>query len=221
MTLIPSTSATVIVVPMPDAVGSVEARSKMRRFASWMSSSIRFVASCASESPASRAEAASCDATSPACAPPIPSATAKSGGRDDVVVLVAAPPASGVARDCVRRRPAVSPPPPRGRSRRRGDVAASSRCAPATRAPLTKGAVRRLQILHPGAVAAHVDPRVAGRGELVAGEHEVVLPARPTVTGCRVERRLRSVFEARAPLHDEPDRPARLLPAAEPRCCGA
>ena len=65
---------------MPEAEGSVEARSKMRRFASWMSASIRFVPSSASEPPPSRAEAASCDATSPACAPPIPSATAKSGG---------------------------------------------------------------------------------------------------------------------------------------------
>jgi hypothetical protein len=30
----PSTTATVIVVPIPEAEGSVEARSKMRRFAS-------------------------------------------------------------------------------------------------------------------------------------------------------------------------------------------
>ncbi len=52
----------------------------MRRFASWIRESIPCVPSSPSESPASRAEAASCDATSPACAPPIPSATANSGG---------------------------------------------------------------------------------------------------------------------------------------------
>src|SRR6185503_16450523 len=83
-----------------------------------------------------------------------------------------------------------------------------------------EGAVRGLQILHPGAVAAHLDPRVAGRCELVAGEYEVVLPAPADGDRCRVERELRPILEARAALHDEPDRPARLLPAAEPRCCG-
>ena len=72
-------TATVIVVPMPDADGSSCERLKTRRFASWISSTMR---SSRNSSPlaSSSTAAASPDATSPACAPPIPSATAKSGG---------------------------------------------------------------------------------------------------------------------------------------------
>src|SRR4051794_24640808 len=192
----------------------------MRRFASWMSASIRLVPSSPSEPRPSRAEAASCDATPPACAPPIPSATAKSGGatkevssfrrRLRPVSLATAYAPTGIsvllhhevgladAQDVARLE-----------ALRAGDARA-----------VDERAVRRLQIQHPGAVAAHLDPRVAGRCELVAGEHEVVLPTPTDRDGRRVERELCSVFEARAALHDEPDRPARPLPTTEPGCRG-
>ena len=74
-----STSATVIVVPMPEAAASSFARWKTRRFASWISSTTRASLSSAPSASCSAA-AASREATSPACAPPIPSAIAKSGG---------------------------------------------------------------------------------------------------------------------------------------------
>ena len=70
---------TVIVVPMPDAAASSFERWKTRRFASWISSTTRS-SPRSSPSASSSTAAARPDATSPAWAPPIPSATAKSGG---------------------------------------------------------------------------------------------------------------------------------------------
>ncbi len=76
----PSTSATVIVVPMPEVASSVRARSYTLLFASWISCTTR----CSSEGPYRSAccsdVAARCEAISPACAPPMPSAIANSGG---------------------------------------------------------------------------------------------------------------------------------------------
>ena len=74
-----STSATVIVVPIPDVAASSFERWKTRRFASWISEETR---SSPRSSPvaSSRTAAASPEATSPAWAPPIPSAIANSGG---------------------------------------------------------------------------------------------------------------------------------------------
>ena len=74
-----STSATVIVVPIPDVAASSFERWKTRRFASWISEATR---SSPRSSPvaSSRTAAASPEATSPAWAPPIPSAIANSGG---------------------------------------------------------------------------------------------------------------------------------------------
>ena len=75
-----STRATVIVVPMPEAAASLVARSWTRRFASRTSwrraASPPRVRRWLSRS----AAAARPEATSPACAPPMPSATANSGG---------------------------------------------------------------------------------------------------------------------------------------------
>ena len=72
--------ATVIVVPIPEAAASFDARSCTRRFASWISCDDAALA--AAERPLSFiAAAARLDASSPACAPPMPSATPKSGGR--------------------------------------------------------------------------------------------------------------------------------------------
>ena len=75
-----STSATVIVVPIPEVAGSTLERSCTRRFASWMSEATRSGPTSRPGSVSSSAAAASFDATSPAWAPPMPSATAKSGG---------------------------------------------------------------------------------------------------------------------------------------------
>src|SRR4051812_42905841 len=156
----------------------------MRRFASWMSASIRLVPSSPSESPASSAEAASCDATSPACAPPIPSATPKSGGATTEffslrrllrpVSLATAYAPTGISASLDQEvgladaEHVARVEPVRARDARAVDV----------------GAVRRLEILYPGAVAAHLDPRMAGRRELVALEYEVVLPAAPDCERC-------------------------------------
>jgi hypothetical protein len=63
---------------MPEAVASSFARCHTRRFASWISDTTR--SSPLASLPSRSAPAASCDATSPAWAPPIPSATANSGG---------------------------------------------------------------------------------------------------------------------------------------------
>ena len=75
-----STSATVIVVPMPEVAGSVLERSWTRRFASPISDATRSGPVKRPGSVSSSAAAASFDATSPAWAPPMPSATANSGG---------------------------------------------------------------------------------------------------------------------------------------------
>src|SRR5512132_773264 len=73
-----SNSATVIVVPMPDASESSRARSSTWRFASWISATTRASPLPSTLSPS--AVAATRDAISPPRAPPIPSATANSGG---------------------------------------------------------------------------------------------------------------------------------------------
>ena len=65
---------------MPEVDGSAIERSKTRRFASRISEASRSAPASVPSADASSTPAASFDATSPACAPPIPSATAKSGG---------------------------------------------------------------------------------------------------------------------------------------------
>ena len=67
------------VVPIPDAVTSSVEPCQMRRFASRISASTRSGPPAGSTSSRSAA-AARREATSPAWWPPIPSATAKSGG---------------------------------------------------------------------------------------------------------------------------------------------
>ena len=60
----------------------------MRRLASWMTA-VSASAGEPSGSPASKDSTVISEATSPACAPPMPSATTNSGRADEVVVLVA------------------------------------------------------------------------------------------------------------------------------------
>src|SRR4051812_22202217 len=156
----------------------------MRRFASWVSASIRFVPSSPSEAPASSAQAAGCAAPPPACAPPIPPAPPKGGGattylsslrrRLRPVSLATAYAPTGISAlldqevGLADAEHVARVEPVRARDARAVDV----------------GAVRRLEILYPGAVAAHLDPRMAGRRELVALEYEVVLPAAPDCERC-------------------------------------
>jgi hypothetical protein len=71
--------AIVTVVPMPAVDGSASERSQIRRFASAMIDS-RSASPDAAPPASSSASAASFAAISPARAPPIPSAIAKSGG---------------------------------------------------------------------------------------------------------------------------------------------
>ena len=130
------------------------------------------------------------DAISPACAPPIPSATAKSGGSDDVGVLVPAPAAAGVGDGGALREPMFivrsvrSVPPTRitspGASRR-----GSSSSSPLTYVPFVEPDVG-----DPDAVAPRLDARVARRGEVVAVERDVVLRSRPIVDRARVQGEL-------------------------------
>ena len=83
-----------------------------------------------SRPPRAARPAASAEATSPACAPPMPSAIAKSGGCDDVRVLVAAPLAPGV-RAALRSRP-IFTARTSGRSRRCGRRRRASACGRAS-----------------------------------------------------------------------------------------
>ena len=121
--------------------------------------------------------AASREATSPACAPPMPSAIAKSGGSHDERVLVAPAPAAGVGR--ARDRCRASLRRPSGRSGRPGAgrlVASlrargrrarrSRRCRSSSRGPRPRAPSR-----------AGLEARVARRGEVVAVERDVVLAA--------------------------------------------
>src|SRR5580765_6661517 len=64
-------------------------------------------------------------------------------------------------------------------------------------------AVRRVEVLHPDAVAARLDAGVARGGELVAVEDEVVLTAASDGDRRGADREHRIGLEARAPLHDE------------------
>src|SRR4051795_2022825 len=202
----------------------------MRRLASWIRPSTRCSPPLSSELSSRSAAAARPDASSPACAPPIPSATAKSGGSAHASAPACAPPIpSATAKSggsqtyasslCRRRRPvsvtlALRPsaltrlPPHRLRidrsfqtdtraklARPDGGIASdASRVVPqlgladaqdvargeALRArqadPVQVGAVRRTDVLDPHAVAAGLDPRVVGRGVLVAGEGCVGAP---------------------------------------------
>ena len=75
-----STIAAVIVVPIPAREGSARASSWIRRFASSIVSRRKPSAGASGRS-RSKASAAVFEATSPACAPPIPSATTKIGAR--------------------------------------------------------------------------------------------------------------------------------------------
>ena len=79
-TAVSSTRATVMVVPIPETASSSLDRSYTRRLASWISCTTRSLPFPLSSPPRCRsAAAASREAISPACAPPMPSATAKSG----------------------------------------------------------------------------------------------------------------------------------------------
>ena len=114
----------------------------------------------------SSAAAASRDATSPACAPPIPSATAKSGGSQTYASSLCRRLRPGsVAAACARASCARTSAPSRRCGRRRR---ASSRCGCVDRIAVHERAVRRADVLDPDAVAARLDARVARRRELVA-----------------------------------------------------
>ena len=72
----------VIVVPMPARAASTEEESWMRALASTTSEASRSSTGCGpSGSPCSSTSIAICEATSPAGAPPMPSATPNSGAR--------------------------------------------------------------------------------------------------------------------------------------------
>src|SRR4051812_48776486 len=148
----------------------------------------------------SSAPAASFDATSPACAPPIPSATAKSGGcttyesslcrrfRPVSLARAYAPtviPRTAIPfRRCARRR------------RRRA-------CAAGRSARRHEGAVRRADVGHPDTVTARLDAGMACRRELVAVDRDGAL-RRPADRHRRgVDRELLPLLEHRAVRDDE------------------
>ena len=160
------------------------------------------------------AAAASLDATSPACAPPMPSATAKSGGASDVGVLVAAPLAARVGRGRVRAD--VHSSYLRSVSPTLTMSPGASRRGRSTRVAVDEGAVRRAEVVDPDAVAARLDAHVARRGELVAVEGDVVLAAAADRQRRRVELvQLAAAGSTRAAGDDEPRR-VRAAAAARP-----
>src|SRR3954471_24952768 len=220
----------------------------MRRLASWIRPSTRCSPPLSSELSSRSAAAARPDASSPACAPPIPSATAKSGGsptyasslcrrRRPVSVTLAlrpsaltrlsphrlridrsfqtdtraklARPDGGIASDASRVVPQLGLADAQ-------DVARGEALRARQSDPVQVGALRRTDVLDPHAVAAGFDPRVVGRGVLVAGEVDVVARAAAEQQRRRVEHQLVVLVERRALHHHQaPALDLRLL-LAEP-----
>ena len=81
-------------------------------------------------------------------------------------------------------------------------------------------AVRRVEILHPDAVAARLDARVARGGELVPVEDEVVLAAAPDGDRSGVERELRALSRLGLRWTTSCTDAARRALATEARGCG-
>src|SRR5437763_10399133 len=135
------------------------------------------------ESVSSSAAAARRDAPSPACAPPIPSATAKSGGAttDESSLRRRFLPVS-LARAYAAM---LMPAPSSLRSRLEPQlgladahhVTVDELARPVYADTVHVGAVRRAEVVHPDAVAARLDTDVPRRRELVGVDHHVVLAA--------------------------------------------
>src|SRR5215831_63607 len=187
------------------------------------------------------AAVASCEATSPAWAPPMPSAMAKSGGSMTYASSlcrrvrpgsVTAPtrPIIGSSRDgdpggTSRFPQTPSTGPLRGRTLRVSRLIPQVGLADADDVPRREppgaiepravqvGAVRRAEILHPHTVVARLEPRMPRGRVFVGADRDVVLPAAPDRQLRRVQLEVLSLVEDRALDDDQPARD----PAAPPR----
>src|SRR4051795_1338185 len=220
-----------MVVPMPDVFGSLLERSYTRRFASWIRSEMR----CSPPSFAwasLSAAVASRDATSPATAPPIPSAIAKSGGwmtyESSLCRRVRPGSVTAAVRPIMRTTPVLSaggtsrfPQTPstgplRGRTLRVSTLVPQVGLADTDDVPLCEPArmlesravqvraVRRAEVLHPHAVLSRLETRVPRRGVLIGADRDVVLAAAPHRQLRRIGLEVLARVEVGALHDDEP-----------------
>src|SRR5215831_4874873 len=149
------------------------------------------------------AAVASRDATSPACAPPMPSAIAKSGGSMTYASSLwrRVRPGSVTAATrpimCSRLIPQIG-------LTDADDVALRQPAGTIEARAVQVGAVRRAEVLHPDAVLARLEPRVACGGVLVGANRDVVLAAAPDRQLRRVELEVAAFVEVRALDDDQP-----------------
>ena len=169
-----STSATVIVVPIPEVAASSFERWKTRRLASWISEATR---SSPRSSPAllveRRRREPRRDLAGLSAAHPVGDGEERRRADESVLVPPPAPARVGHACAC---GPAIRPPPGSRsgrRARRRPSRAAGRRHAGAVH----EGAVRGADVLDPDPVAPRLEASVLRRSELVAVERDLVLPA--------------------------------------------
>src|SRR4051812_42937564 len=242
-----STSATVMVVPMPDVLGSLLERSYTRRFASWIRSEIR----CSPPSFAwasLSAAVASRDATSPATAPPIPSAIAKSGGwmtyESSLCRRVRPGSVTAPVRPIMRTTPVLSvggtsrfPQTPstgplRGRTLRVSLLVPQVGLADANDVPLREPAgmlearpvqvraVRRAEVLDPDAVLTRLEASMPRRRELVRTDRDVVLSSAADRQLRRVELEILALIEVGALDDHEPPGDGAAARRLDPRLAG-
>ena len=189
----------------------------MRRFASWISASTRSSPLESSVEPLLERGGGELRRDLARLRAAHPVGDGEERRRDDVVVLVPAPPAPRVARDCVRAdRPRLLLLDAEVGLADAEDVARAHPLGADDARAVDERAVRRVEVLHPDAVAARLDPRVAGGRELVPVEDEVVLAAAADGDRGGVDGEHRAGLEARAALHDEVHGPALRAAAADP-----
>ena len=204
----PATSATVIVVPIPEAAASLSARSWTRRFAAWISSTTTLLGAPGRvERRVSRSALGGerrGDLAGLGAAHPV-------GDREerrvaDVGVLVVPALAAGVrARPTPARSSSLEPQVGLADP---DDVAGGEAALARQPDPVDERAVRRADVLDVDAVAARLEAGVVRRGVLVALEREVVVAAAPDASA-RSSRSRRRPPRSSAGLCDD-DEPAEL-----------
>ena len=177
-------------------------RWKTRRFASWIERGDPLLAALVARRPLRAPPRRGPSATSPACAPPIPSATAKSGGAQTKASSFRRRRRPGVRHDCHAADHQTST---------RKSVWPTRTTSPFDEAPrrrharsVDEGAVRRADVLDPEPVAPRLEASVLRGGELVAVERDLVLAAAADRHGHRVDRNLLAGIERRALDDDQP-----------------